>query len=214
MLMTNPINRFLNGRDWYEIQAFRALNQALGRCIRHRKDWGAILMVDQRYGTNRRYVDSLSKWVRNGVTHHTNCSDVLSELAIFKNEMAELDYKPEVIPFSPVQKVEPKKIENKNQKLQDLKNKFQFTNRKPLSEWAGESIAKVNGESNSKVNEVSPTEPVLKKFKFEPVQLEEETTTVNETESTQQKSNVKRRKGFNAPKKNPVFYGDDDDDFV
>ena len=27
----------LQGRQWYEIQAFRALNQALGRCIRHRK---------------------------------------------------------------------------------------------------------------------------------------------------------------------------------
>ena len=38
----------LSGGEWYEIQAFRALNQALGRCIRHRKDWGAILMVDDR----------------------------------------------------------------------------------------------------------------------------------------------------------------------
>lgn len=28
----------LCGRDWYEIQAFRAMNQALGRCIRHRYD--------------------------------------------------------------------------------------------------------------------------------------------------------------------------------
>ena len=61
---------FLNGKAWYEIQAFRALNQALGRCIRHRKDWGAILMVDLRYGTIKRYVHSLSKWVRNGVNHH------------------------------------------------------------------------------------------------------------------------------------------------
>ena len=26
----------LSGHLWYEIQAFRALNQALGRCIRHR----------------------------------------------------------------------------------------------------------------------------------------------------------------------------------
>ena len=26
----------LSGREWYEIQAYRALNQALGRCIRHR----------------------------------------------------------------------------------------------------------------------------------------------------------------------------------
>jgi len=26
----------LCGRDWYEIQAYRAMNQALGRCIRHK----------------------------------------------------------------------------------------------------------------------------------------------------------------------------------
>ena len=30
-------SNILQGRQWYEIQAFRALNQALGRCIRHRK---------------------------------------------------------------------------------------------------------------------------------------------------------------------------------
>ncbi|XP_060598706.1 uncharacterized protein LOC132752402 [Ruditapes philippinarum] len=39
----------LSGGDWYEIQAFRALNQALGRCIRHRKDWGALIIVDDRF---------------------------------------------------------------------------------------------------------------------------------------------------------------------
>ena len=38
----------LSGSEWYQIQAFRALNQALGRCIRHKDDWGAILMVDER----------------------------------------------------------------------------------------------------------------------------------------------------------------------
>ncbi len=26
----------LTGSEWYEIQAYRALNQALGRCIRHK----------------------------------------------------------------------------------------------------------------------------------------------------------------------------------
>ena len=41
-------HNILSGNQWYEIQAFRALNQALGRCIRHKKDWGAILMVDDR----------------------------------------------------------------------------------------------------------------------------------------------------------------------
>lgn len=32
----------MNGSRWYETEAFRALNQALGRCIRHRNDWGTV----------------------------------------------------------------------------------------------------------------------------------------------------------------------------
>ncbi|CAG2206168.1 BACH1 [Mytilus edulis] len=39
----------LSGSEWYEIQAFRALNQALGRCIRHRKDWGLLILADERF---------------------------------------------------------------------------------------------------------------------------------------------------------------------
>ncbi|XP_013927890.1 PREDICTED: Fanconi anemia group J protein homolog, partial [Thamnophis sirtalis] len=38
----------LTGSQWYEVQAYRALNQALGRCIRHRSDWGALILVDDR----------------------------------------------------------------------------------------------------------------------------------------------------------------------
>ena len=52
----------LTGGAWYEQQAFRALNQALGRCIRHKKDWGAILLVDERFQSNFRYQNSLSRW--------------------------------------------------------------------------------------------------------------------------------------------------------
>lgn len=57
----------LNGWQWYEIQAYRALNQALGRCIRHRNDWGAILLVDSRYGDQKRTA-GLSKWIRTKVS--------------------------------------------------------------------------------------------------------------------------------------------------
>ena len=201
---------FLNGKAWYEIQAFRALNQALGRCIRHRKDWGAILMVDLRYGTNKRYVDSLSKWVRNGVNHHNNYQDVLNELSVFKTEMAELDYQPEVIPESPSLKPEVKKVDTKNSsKLQSLKNKFAM--KKPLSEWAS---AKPNAKVEHEVKE-----PEVKKFKFEPVQAEELSTSSQSSgwlnKATTQKSQKPQRTGFNVPKKTPVFYGDSgsDDDF-
>jgi len=38
-----------NGDTWYRQQAYRALNQALGRCIRHRLDYGCIFLVDSRF---------------------------------------------------------------------------------------------------------------------------------------------------------------------
>lgn len=45
----------MSGQDWYSAQAFRALNQALGRCIRHSADWGAILLLESRISSNPRY---------------------------------------------------------------------------------------------------------------------------------------------------------------
>jgi len=85
----NP--NILMGRDWYEIQAFRALNQALGRCIRHKKDWGAILMVDGRYSNNPRYVNSLSKWVRGKVVHYDSSNNMINTLRTFSSDMKLFD---------------------------------------------------------------------------------------------------------------------------
>merc|ERR1719370_924338 len=77
----------LSGREWYQIQAFRALNQALGRCIRHKDDWGAILMVDERYRGNPKYVSSLSKWVRGKLRHFDDCHQMLEDLGQFTTDM-------------------------------------------------------------------------------------------------------------------------------
>jgi Fanconi anemia group J protein len=38
----------LSGGEWYAHQAFRAYNQALGRCIRHQHDYASIFLVDGR----------------------------------------------------------------------------------------------------------------------------------------------------------------------
>uniref|UniRef100_A0A8B9FBX3 DNA 5'-3' helicase n=1 Tax=Amazona collaria TaxID=241587 RepID=A0A8B9FBX3_9PSIT len=74
----------LAGSQWYEIQAYRALNQALGRCIRHRNDWGALILVDDRFRNNpNKYITGLSKWIRQQIQHHENFSSALESLRAF-----------------------------------------------------------------------------------------------------------------------------------
>ena len=55
--------RYLDGQAWYNQTASRAVNQAIGRVIRHKKDWGAIFLLDDRF-YNEKQVNQLSSWVR------------------------------------------------------------------------------------------------------------------------------------------------------
>ena len=64
----------LPGREWYQQQAYRAIAQALGRCIRHIADYGAIFLLDIRHcddgspnnGCPAAHVN-LPKWMRMSV---------------------------------------------------------------------------------------------------------------------------------------------------
>ncbi|KAI9113138.1 hypothetical protein K1719_015663 [Acacia pycnantha] len=53
----------LSGNEWYCHQAFRALNQAAGRCIRHRLDYGAVILLDERFKEERNRA-FISKWLK------------------------------------------------------------------------------------------------------------------------------------------------------
>ncbi|EDV92365.1 GH24089 [Drosophila grimshawi] len=57
-------NQLLSGNEWYNLEATRAVNQAIGRVIRHRNDYGAILLCDARF-QDASQVQQLSKWIRN-----------------------------------------------------------------------------------------------------------------------------------------------------
>lgn len=56
-----------SGSEWYSLDAMRAVNQAIGRVIRHQNDYGAILLCDNRFNEmdKRRY---LSTWVKENHT--------------------------------------------------------------------------------------------------------------------------------------------------
>lgn len=73
----------LSGSQWYDQQAYRALNQAVGRCLRHRHDHGAIILVDERF--NQRNIHSLPKWLRPAIVHNPGAqfADQLASLKQF-----------------------------------------------------------------------------------------------------------------------------------
>ena len=69
----------LNGNDWYSQQAIRAVNQAVGRVIRHKKDYGAILLCDERFAFSS-FRNGISKWIRGLVkvksSFNESCQDI------------------------------------------------------------------------------------------------------------------------------------------
>lgn len=54
------------GRDFYENACMRAVNQCIGRAIRHKSDYAAILLVDSRFVTER-IEKKLPGWIRDGM---------------------------------------------------------------------------------------------------------------------------------------------------
>ncbi|RLN35286.1 hypothetical protein C2845_PM03G05660 [Panicum miliaceum] len=72
----------LSGSEWYCHQAFRALNQAAGRCIRHKSDYGGIILIDERYQEDRNLV-YISKWLRNAIKKYDSFQDTIDGLQRF-----------------------------------------------------------------------------------------------------------------------------------
>ncbi|KAL6751109.1 hypothetical protein V8C86DRAFT_3030416 [Haematococcus lacustris] len=78
----------LTGEAWYVQQAMRAVNQAMGRVIRHRWDYGAVLLVDKRFGEPST-VKQMSKWLQNHVVQHANFGAATCSLTRFFKEKAD-----------------------------------------------------------------------------------------------------------------------------
>eukprot|EP00400_MALV-I_sp_L67-5_P001223 gene1223-743_t len=71
----------LTGRDYYKACCMKAVNQSVGRAIRHIKDWSAILLIDQRYNQPT-IQQSVSGWLRPSIQPATH-PNLLPELKKF-----------------------------------------------------------------------------------------------------------------------------------
>ncbi|CAI9773626.1 unnamed protein product [Fraxinus pennsylvanica] len=72
----------LYGEEWYTQQASRAVNQAVGRVIRHRHDYGAIIFCDERF-TNSSRQSQISMWIQPHTKCYTKFGDVVYTLTRF-----------------------------------------------------------------------------------------------------------------------------------
>jgi Rad3-related DNA helicase len=53
----------MKGKEWYELQAMVALNQALGRAIRRKTDFATICIVDSHI-SRKGIHEKLSRWIK------------------------------------------------------------------------------------------------------------------------------------------------------
>uniref|UniRef100_A0A669NZN1 Regulator of telomere elongation helicase 1 n=1 Tax=Phasianus colchicus TaxID=9054 RepID=A0A669NZN1_PHACC len=74
--------QYLSGHQWYNQQASRAVNQAIGRVIRHRQDYGAIFLCDDRF-TTENVRGKLPSWVRPYVNVYDNFGHAVRSVSVF-----------------------------------------------------------------------------------------------------------------------------------
>lgn len=74
----------LSGDEWYYLEASRAVNQSIGRVIRHKNDYGAIFLCDTRFNQQRQQ-SQLSSWVQGHLNtpQHNSFGALISQVSQF-----------------------------------------------------------------------------------------------------------------------------------
>ncbi|KAJ1655704.1 ATP-dependent DNA helicase chl1 [Dispira simplex] len=70
------------GRLYYENLCMKAVNQSIGRAIRHRDDYAVVVLLDERYGTPRIYT-KLPGWIAEHRLHCDSFGTTIGRVAQF-----------------------------------------------------------------------------------------------------------------------------------
>jgi len=70
------------GAELYENLAMRAVNQSIGRAIRHQSDWAALILFDIRYGSSR-IQSKLPTWIGERLAVTSTFGQAVRELSTF-----------------------------------------------------------------------------------------------------------------------------------
>lgn len=87
--MKNNNSKTLTGSEWYDLNTMRAVNQGIGRVIRHIKDYGMIFLLDNRY-ENKSLRDLLPGWSKNSTTVYKDFELVQEKVSVFYQNMEKI----------------------------------------------------------------------------------------------------------------------------
>lgn len=116
----------LSGSEWYLLQASRVVNQAIGRVIRHKDDYGAIIFCDNRFA-EKRISSQLSMWLQGKIKVFNSFGSAMKEMTRFfqkieQTSFSKLHQASEISPssgrkifFSPVSDLKSSNDNSKNQ---------------------------------------------------------------------------------------------------
>lgn len=76
--------KMMSGDEWYEIQAYRSLFQAAGRCIRHQNDYGSIILLDERF---ENLIEKFPRWMKPSFNVNSSVEYIKNYLTSFFQQM-------------------------------------------------------------------------------------------------------------------------------
>lgn len=74
-----------SSKDWYQMEAFRAVNQAIGRVLRHKNDFGTVVLVDSRYSSAK--PEMFPKWLRSTIGRGSSDDCINKTTRFFKERI-------------------------------------------------------------------------------------------------------------------------------
>lgn len=70
------------GNELYENLAMRAVNQSIGRAIRHKNDWASLILIDSRYSSEK-VRSKLPKWINTDLSVSQSFGQAIKSLGEF-----------------------------------------------------------------------------------------------------------------------------------
>jgi chromosome transmission fidelity protein 1 len=70
------------GKEYYESLCMKAVNQSIGRAIRHINDYAIVVLIDERYSTPR-VLSQLPRWIARSTSSCSSLEDMLPDIKAF-----------------------------------------------------------------------------------------------------------------------------------